>query len=163
MTRDTTKHVRIRGWTMNNLNDDGGGHQTRALTAHSPNEEGNRLNRLTDSTDDGLSVLSIMNWWWDTRRNRNTCGFSVRRLLTTTASKLSSLVMAFLIRFRRPSTPSCIGINTILTCFLCDGQPCQKAGKKVNHVYKDLRPIRFNRGIHRYLTRITAMLFWVLT
>ena len=108
MTQDKTKHVRIRGWTMNNLN-------------NSPNEEGNRLNRLTDSTDDGLSVLSIMNWWWDTRRNRNTCGFSVRRLLTTTASKLSSLVMAFLIRFRRPSTPSCIGINTILTCFLCDG------------------------------------------
>ena len=46
---------------MNNLNDDGGGHQTRALTAHSPNEEGNRLNRLTDRTGDGLSVLSIMN------------------------------------------------------------------------------------------------------
>ena len=46
---------------MNNLNDDGGSHQTKASAARSPNEEGNRLNRRTDRTNDGLGVLQIMN------------------------------------------------------------------------------------------------------
>eukprot|EP00956_Cyclotella_meneghiniana_P006999 scaffold9418_cov42-Cyclotella_meneghiniana.AAC.2 len=59
--RYKTKYTRSRGRTTNNINDIGKSNQTKAAAARSPNKEGNRPDRRSDRTADGLSVLQIMN------------------------------------------------------------------------------------------------------
>eukprot|EP00956_Cyclotella_meneghiniana_P006998 scaffold9418_cov42-Cyclotella_meneghiniana.AAC.1 len=50
----------MEGRTINNPNDEGGSHQTRAFSARSPNKEVNRLNQRTDRTANGLNVPSTV-------------------------------------------------------------------------------------------------------